>query len=55
VRGEEGDVVAGKAGADTLDAFGMFFGRFGVEGYAFKVLAALVAGEAFRVEARACC
>lgn len=31
----------------------MFVGGFWIEGYAFEVLAALVAGEAFRVEARA--
>jgi hypothetical protein len=55
VRGEERDVVTRKAGVDALYAFGVFFSGFGVEGYAFEVLAALEAGEAFGVEAGACC
>lgn len=53
VRGQVRDVGAGEAGADARDAFGVFVGGFWVEGYTFEVLAALVAGEAFRVEARA--
>ena len=53
VGGEIRDVGAGKTGADAVDAFGVFVRRFRVEGYAFEVLSTLVAGEAFRVEARA--
>jgi hypothetical protein len=55
VRGEEGNIVATLAGADTGDALGEFVIWFGVEGDAFEVLAALVAGEALGVEAGACC
>jgi hypothetical protein len=39
----------------VVHTFGMFVGGFWVKGYAFEVLAALVAGEAFRVEARTGC
>ena len=41
------------AGADAVDAFGVFVRRFRVEGYAFEVLSTLVAGEAFGMEAGA--
>jgi hypothetical protein len=51
VGGKEGDIGAGEAGANALDTFGMFVRGFRVEGYAFEVLAALVAGEAFGMEA----
>jgi hypothetical protein len=55
VRGEVGYVSAGETGADAVHTFGMFVGGFWVKGYAFEMLAALVAGEAFRVEARTGC
>ena len=48
---EVGDVGARETGADAVDAFGVFVGGFRVKGYAFEVLAALVAGEAFGMEA----
>lgn len=41
------------AGVDAGDAFGALVVGFGVEGYAFEVLAAVVAEEAFWVEAGA--
>lgn len=53
VRGEEGDIFAALAGADTCDALSEFVIGFGVEGDAFEVFAALVAGKAFGVEAGA--
>lgn len=49
--GEEGDVGAGGAGLDAGDAGGVFGGGLRVEGDAFEFLAALVAAEAFGVEA----
>lgn len=54
VRGEELDVLAALAGADAGDALGVLDVGLGVEGYTFQVLAAVVADEAFGVEARAC-
>jgi hypothetical protein len=39
---------------DPCDAFGAFVVGFGVEGYAFEMLAAVVAHEALRVEAGSC-
>jgi hypothetical protein len=51
VRREEGDVGAGKAGTDPVDTFGVLVGGLRIEGYAFEMLAALVAGEAFRMKA----
>lgn len=53
VRGE-GDVGAGLAGADAGDALGVFGFGLGIEGDAFKMFAAVVADEAFGVEAAAC-
>lgn len=55
VRGEECDVSAREAGANAFDAFGMFVGRLGIEGYALKVLTALVAREAFGMKAGTSC
>ena len=55
VRWEEGDILTREACAYSFHAFSMFVGGFGIEGYALEVLAALVASEAFRVEAGACC
>lgn len=55
VSGEVGDVLARESGTDARDTFGVLVGRLRVEGYAFEMLAALVAREAFGMEARACC
>lgn len=44
-----------QAGACAGYALTVFVGRLRVEGYAFEVLAALIAGEALGVEAKACC
>jgi hypothetical protein len=54
VGGGEREVFAALAGAHTSDTFGELFLGFGVKGDTFEVLAALVAGEAFGVEAGAC-
>lgn len=48
--GQERDILAALACADAVAACGVLCGRFGVEGDAFQLLAALVAAEAFGVE-----
>jgi hypothetical protein len=53
--GQEGDVVAGRAGADAVYARGVLGAGFRVEGDAFELLAALVAAEALGVEPTAAC
>lgn len=55
VCGKEGDVFTALAGADPGNALGQLVVGFGVEGDTFEVFAALVAGEAFGVEAGAGC
>jgi hypothetical protein len=54
VRVEEGEVDAALARADALAALQVLFVGLRVEGDAFELLAALVAGEALGVEAQAC-
>lgn len=49
--GEEGDVLARRAGADAVHARGVLGAGFWVEGHALELLAALVAAEALWVEA----
>lgn len=51
--GQERDVLAALACADAVAACGVFGGGLRVEGYAFELLPALVAAEAFGVEATA--
>lgn len=48
---QESDIFAALAGADTVAARGVLCRRLRVEGDAFELLAALVAAEAFGVEA----
>ena len=49
--GQELDVFTPEPRLDTRHAFSMLVVRLGVEGYAFEVLAAVVAEEAFWMEA----
>lgn len=51
MRGEIGYVLAGKAGAYSVNALGVLVRGLGVEGYAFEVLATLIASEALGMEA----
>ena len=53
VRVQHGEVLAALAGLDPADALRVFVGGLRVEGYALEVLAAVVALEAFGVEADA--
>lgn len=52
--GEDGEVETALACDDALTPRGVFEGGFGVEGYAFELFAALVAGETGGVEAAPC-
>ena len=53
--GEEGDVLAALSCSDAVYARAVLGGGLGVEGDAFELLAALVAGETFGVETTPAC
>lgn len=55
MRGQVSNVLSRHAGTNAPHAFTVLVGWLWVKGNAFKVLAALVAGEAVGVEAEPCC